>query len=55
MKEDVKNLESALRGVVAAYEALEERNAKQWLLLHKVGKCTSIKQVKALLGRHYQL
>ena len=62
MKEGVKNLESNLKEVVTAcealeeeYEALEELNKSQWLLLHKIGECTNIKQVKTLLDEHYRL
>jgi len=55
MKGSVKNLEFALREVFERYEALEERNESQWLLLHKIGECTNIKQVKTLLDEHYRL
>ena len=55
MKEGVKSLEFALSEVTEAYESLERRNDRQWLLLHKIGKCTNIKQVKTLLDEHYQL
>ncbi|MCJ8335860.1 MAG: hypothetical protein MJH10_16740 [Epibacterium sp.] len=55
MKDYVKEIESALKGAVEEYAALEERNGIQWLLLHQIGKCTNIKQVRALLDEHYRL
>ena len=51
----MRNLREIIELLEKEVEALEGRNESQWLLLHKIGECTNVNQVKTLLNEHYRL